>query len=154
MADFYEKLSTEYVDKKNRLNADDELESFRKEKAKRLLTVGRLWTTPSQLYFRRASVKQTEVEEEPEVESIKRDRSKVKSFINECKELLNRQSTSSYESSMNPETNPTSNTSDQSEIVIEEDALDCEIRERKDRLEVLSGELETDNLDGDIANIR
>ena len=142
------------MDKKNRLNADDELESFRKEKAKRLLTVGRLWTTPSQLYFRRASVKQTEVEEEPEVESIKRDRSKVKSFINECKELLNRQSTSSYESSMNPETNPTSNTSDQSEIVIEEDALDCEIRERKDRLEVLSGELETDNLDGDIANIR
>ena len=142
------------MDKKNRLNADDELESFRKEKAKRLLTVGRLWTTPSQLYFRRASVKQTEVEEEPEVESIKRDRSKVKSFINECKELLNRQSTSSYESSMNPETNPTSNTSDQPEIVIEEDALDCEIRERKDRLEVLSGELETDNLDGDIANIR
>ena len=142
------------MDKKNRLNADDELESFRKEKAKRLLTVGRLWTTPSQLYFRRASVKQTEVEEEPEVESIKRDRSKVKSFINECKELLNRQSTSSYESSMNPETNPTSNTSDQPEIVIEEDALDCEIRERKDRLEVLSGELETDNPDGDIANIR
>ena len=139
------------MDKKNRLNADDELESFRKEKAKRL---GRLWTTPPQLYFRRASVKQTEVEEEPEVETIKRDRSKVKSFINECKELLNRQSTSSYESSMNPETNPTSNTSDQSEIVIEEDALDCEIRERKDRLEVLSGELETDNLDGDIANIR
>ena len=39
-------------------------------------------------------------------------------------------------------------------MVIEEDALDCEIRERKDRLEMLSGELETDNLDGDIANIR
>ena len=145
------KLSTEYVDKKNRLNADDELESFRKEKAKRL---GLLWTMPPKFYFRRASVKQTEVEEEPEVETIKRDRSKVNSFINECKELLNRQSASSYESSINPETNPTSSTSDQPEMVIEEDALDCEIRERKDRLEVLSGELETDNLDGDIANIR
>ena len=139
------------MDKKNRLNADDELESFRKEKAKRLR---RLWTTPPKLYFRRASVKQTEVEEEPEVETIKRDRSKVKNFINECKELLNRQSTSSYESSINPDTNPTTSTSDQPEILIEEDALDCEIRERKDRLEVLSGELETDNLDGDIANIR
>ena len=105
-------------------------------------------------------MKQTEVEEEPEVETIKRDRSKVKSFINECKELLNRQSTSSYELSINPESNSTSCTSDQPEIVnyessiIEEDALDCEIRERKDRLEVLSGELETDNLDGDITNIR
>ena len=99
-------------------------------------------------------MKQTDVEEEPAEEIIKRDRSKVKSFINECKELLNRQSTSSYESSINPETNPTSNTSDPPEIVIEEDALDCEIRERKDRLELLSGELEKDNLDGDIANIR
>lgn len=99
-------------------------------------------------------MKQTDVEEEPVEEIIKRDRSKVNSFINECKELLNRQSTSSYESSINPETNPTSNTSDPPEIVIEEDALDCEIRERKDRLELLSGELEKDNLDGDIANIR
>ena len=99
-------------------------------------------------------MKQTDVEEEPTEEIIKRDRSKVHSFINECKELLNRQSTSSYESSINPETNPTSNTSDPPEIVIEEDALDCEIRERKDRLELLSGELEKDNLDGDIANIR
>ena len=99
-------------------------------------------------------MKQTDVEEEPAEEIIKRDRSKVHSFINECKELLNRQSTSSYESSINPETNSTSNTSDPPEIVIEEDALDCEIRERKDRLELLSGELEKDNLDGDIANIR
>ena len=99
-------------------------------------------------------MKQTDVEEEPVEEIIKRDRSKVHSFINECKELLNRQSTSSYESSINPETNPTSTTSDPPEIVIEEDALDCEIRERKDRLELLSGELEKDNLDGDIANIR
>ena len=99
-------------------------------------------------------MKQADVEEEPAEEIIKRDRSKVHSFINECKELLNRQSTSSYKSSINPETNPTSNTSDPPEIVIEEDALDCEIRERKDRLELLTGELEKDNLDGDIANIR
>ena len=87
---------------------------------------------------------------------IKRDRSKVKNFINECKEILNRQSTSSLEPlPVDPETTPINEALDLPEIIHEkEDLLDSEIQRRKDRLELLSNEIEQDNLDGDIANIR
>ena len=109
----------------------------------------------NQELLRRASAKQADVEDQPEVETIKRDRSKVNNFINECKAMLDRQSTSTYDP-INPETIPNSTnikTPDLPEIE-KEDKLDCEIRERKDRLELLANELEQDNLDVEISNCR
>ena len=104
--------------------------------------------------LRRASAKQADIEEQPEIETIKRDRSKVNNFINECKAMLDRQSTSTNDP-INPETISNSNieTTDLPEIE-KDDQLDCEIRERKDRLELLANELEQDNLDVEISNVR
>ena len=68
--------------------------------------------------------------------------------------MLDRQSTSTNDP-INPEMISNSNieTTDLPEIE-KDDQLDCEIRERKDRLELLANELEQDNLDVEISNVR